>query len=110
MPDLVPTYRPAYMQAERSVNRRIYDRMRRRKAGSDREAIQFYDSQAWDRLRQIRLSMNPWCMVCESRGIGEPATIVHHIKEVRTHWELRLELDNTQSLCRSCHSRLHAIQ
>jgi 5-methylcytosine-specific restriction enzyme A len=108
MADKVPTFRPAWAQTQRTESQRLYDRFRRRRSGSDREAIRFYDSEAWDRLRQIRLSVNPYCMICESRGIGEPATIVHHVKDVRTHWELRLELDNTQSLCRSCHSRVHA--
>jgi len=111
MPDRVPTYRPPHQLAQRSEGQRYYDRMRRARTaeqGGQREAQRFYTSDAWRRLRLLRLSLHPWCQCCEAKGIGEPATIVHHITPVREWWELRLELENTQSLCQSCHSRVHA--
>jgi 5-methylcytosine-specific restriction protein A len=59
----------------------------------------------WQRLRAYKLRLNPLCETCLVNGIVTAAEEVDHIKPVRDYPELRLVLDNLQSMCKSCHSR-----
>jgi len=59
----------------------------------------------WQRLRAYKLRLNPLCEECLKHGIVEPAEEVHHIKSVEQYPELRLVLDNLESLSKSCHSK-----
>ncbi len=72
------------------------------------EARRFYNSRAWKRLRIIKLTNNPYCAECLTRGLHVPATHVHHEIEVLDRADLSLDLGNLISLCHSCHSRHHA--
>ena len=62
-----------------------------------------YDA-AWRRVRDKRRLLNPFCQDCEERGRIECMEIVDHVIPVDVDPTLRLELDNTRSLCRSCHA------
>lgn len=70
----------------------------------------FYNSKEWKELRLIKLSMNPACELCFANGrfITKPL-IVHHIIEVADDWSERLTLSNLQTVCRSCHNKLHGL-
>jgi len=48
--------------------------------------------------------MNPICEVCEELDLIRPVEEVDHIKEIRDGGEI-FDIDNTRSLCRSCHAR-----
>ena len=61
----------------------------------------FYVSVGWRRLRLYKLTQTPFCEWCPKITI---ATEVHHIKEVKTNPELRLDFTNLVSLCKTCHS------
>ncbi len=63
----------------------------------------FYVLRPWRNLRAYKLTINPFCERCPP-DLLTIATEVHHIKEVKTHPELSLELDNLESLCKPCHS------
>lgn len=68
----------------------------------------FYKSKEWQELRLIKLSMTPVCEVCWSNGrLSQHRLIVHHIVEIAADWSLRLSLDNLQTVCGSCHNRIH---
>jgi 5-methylcytosine-specific restriction enzyme A len=97
VPESVPTHRP-----HAASRHRDYDRFAR-----DREAIVFYHSAAWRKLAALKRRLSPLCELCEARGITNLAEMVHHKREVRDDAQARLDLDNMQSLCWSCHSRLH---
>jgi 5-methylcytosine-specific restriction enzyme A len=97
MPERVPTHRP-----HAASRHRDYDRFVR-----DREATAFYHSAAWRKARLAKLSSSPLCELCEAQGRVVLAELVHHKREVRDDVQARLDLDNMQSLCWSCHSRLH---
>lgn len=61
---------------------------------------------AWSRIRQSYAKEHPFCEKCFERGIIVPVVEVHHIvplSEGGTHAR-----DNLISLCKSCHSRIHA--
>lgn len=68
------------------------------------EQRKFYNSKAWEKLRQVFLIENPFCVHCEHEHITRLADHCDHIKPIRTHWHLRLEWSNLQSLCLTCHS------
>ena len=58
----------------------------------------------WYRVRDQRRLLNPFCQHCEQRGKLVLMAIADHIIPVSVRPDLRLELDNTQSLCRRCHA------
>ena len=68
----------------------IYTRPSAHKRGYDR---------TWQRLRLLKLSLNP---VCEN-GDNSPAVEVDHVIPLRLGGSNRLS--NLRSLCKSCHSR-----
>ncbi|MBM0064771.1 HNH endonuclease [Alkalicoccobacillus gibsonii] len=86
----------------------------------------FYKSSAWrgnksrKGVRQLALERDNYeCQECKRNGLvhvdskkieGERKSIelnVHHLKEIYTHPELALELDNTETLCLDCHNIIH---
>nr|WP_319946918.1 HNH endonuclease signature motif containing protein [Paenibacillus caseinilyticus] len=70
--------------------------------------MSFYKSSAWLSTRQAALIWdNHSCQYCLQEQRLTPAVMVHHIKEVRKAWALRLQLDNLVSLCDACHNRIH---
>jgi 5-methylcytosine-specific restriction endonuclease McrA len=69
------------------------------------ELQKFYDSSAWRALRKLKLQRNPMCEICFAYGRLTEATIVDHIVAVRDSYEGRLDIENLQSVCLSCHSR-----
>ena len=46
---------------------------------------------------------------CQSCGIGEEV-IAHHIKAILDEPDLVLDINNGQTLCRTCHIRIHNEQ
>jgi len=55
--------------------------------------------ETWRRYRRWYLDQHPVCKLC-----GKGATEVDHIRPL-AHGGAKYELDNLQSLCKSCHSR-----
>jgi 5-methylcytosine-specific restriction protein A len=68
------------------------------------ERNRFYQRAAWKALRAQRLSIEPLCRECRSAGRLVEAAVVDHIVAITDNGEA-LALDNTQSLCVSCHNR-----
>lgn len=50
---------------------------------------------------------NNECQICKRNGRHTKAVIVHHIKHLDDHWELRLDPDNLESVCFQCHENEH---
>jgi 5-methylcytosine-specific restriction enzyme A len=94
--------RPSGAPTKRETDR-LYDRTKR-----NPESKKFYDSVAFRNCRQIKLCKDPWCEKCLKRDVYTPANIVHHVKPIEDYPELRLDIDNMESNCASCHSRWHA--
>lgn len=83
--------------------RRYYDQHIR-----DKQATSFYHSVEWKRAREQALMRDHGlCQHCLKEKRITQADMVHHIKEVQTHWEMRLVLSNLLSLCNSCHNKVH---
>lgn len=78
---------------------------KRYNAKRDPKYRRFYNSKAWRMMAAKRLQDDGFrCRMC--KGI---ATEVDHIIPIQTTegWPLRLDYDNTQSLCTVCHNKKH---
>ena len=71
--------------------------------------VAFYASPTWRKLSTNYRKHNPLCVHCLEIGITKPADLVDHIKEVRDLYAERLNIDNLQSLCHSCHNTKTAM-
>ena len=81
---------------DKAKETRYYDKNRR-----DKRSTAFYNSKEWRALSAYVLMINNYqCAEC-----GKVATEVHHIIEVKDDWSKRLDIDNLQPLCTSCHTR-----
>ena len=65
-----------------------------------------YDA-TWQKVRNIKANQDPLCEICLKQGMVKPLDVVHHIKPVETHPELRLVMSNLMSLCTACHEEIH---
>lgn len=78
-----------------------------------KDKMRFYRSKDWLYLREQALKRDNYeCQQCKRDGLvkigsGKTKLNVHHIKEIETHPELALELDNLETLCVSCHNKVH---
>lgn len=55
-------------------------------------------------IRATRIRIEPLCRHCRERGIVKAAKEVDHIIPHKGDMDLFLDIENTQSLCKSCHS------
>ena len=101
MPTRAPTHRPKHAVAARKATAAAHDRFR----GS--AASRGYDSR-WEKVRQMKVALDPLCEDCFSHGYTQPASEVHHIVSIKEDATLRLELTNLMSLCHKCHRRIEA--
>lgn len=61
----------------------------------------------WRKVRDLYIKAHHFCEECFCKhGILKPAEHVHHIKPLEKGGTN--EADNLMSLCKSCHSKLHA--
>ncbi|WP_442893615.1 HNH endonuclease [Bacillus sp. 2205SS5-2] len=68
----------------------------------------FYRSIVWRKKREYILKRDGFlCQECKKYGVNRDANIVHHIKELEHHPELRLSNNNLVSVCAKCHNKLH---
>ena len=61
---------------------------------------------AWKRIRDSYVKTHPFCEICLEKGVAVPVEEVHHkvpLAEGGSHAR-----DNLISLCKSCHSEIHA--
>ncbi|MGE7091670.1 HNH endonuclease [Lysinibacillus sp. NPDC048646] len=72
------------------------------------QLMKFYKSREWMQLRQKALMRDNYeCQLCKAAGRYHKAENVHHMKEVKTHPHLSLNLGNLQCLCIKCHNDVH---
>lgn len=77
-------------------------------AGRDRGSAHArgYDRN-WEKLRRMKLAANPICEIqthCKGMIPESAAVEVDHRIPIREQPDLRLDWDNLQSACKSCHS------
>lgn len=68
----------------------------------------FYKSSAWLKCRAFVLMRdNHLCQICLKDELLVRGNTVHHILELETHPELALDPENLETLCASCHNKMH---
>ncbi len=72
----------------------------------------FYSSDAWQKARDAyKRSKGGLCEICWSKGIVNPAEIVHHKIHLSPNNindpNITLSFDNLQCVCRECHAHIH---
>lgn len=92
MPTIPKPKRKSYLP-EREVQGR------RRHANSE-----FYQSQAWRRVRHGYLAEHPLCAECARHGRVTAARVVDHIVPINEGGE-RFDHNNLQGLCDNCHNQ-----
>lgn len=95
--DTVGTYCDRCQRDER-------ERERRNESNRDSGDSSAYDA-TWQKLREKYISRNPLCERCRRRGETTPAEEVHHVIPIREDRHERLNPENLEALCRSCHAR-----
>lgn len=69
---------------------------------------EFYHSAEWQEVRQAVLERDHYlCQVCKQRGIVKQATTVHHLIPLRVDYSKRLDVENLETICQSCHNKEH---
>lgn len=90
-----------YCEEHAKVMNKTYE-----KYGRDKEAVRRRYGRAWKRIRDSYVKTHPFCELCFEKGMIVPVEEVHHkvpLAEGGTH-----DRSNLISLCKSCHSRIHA--
>ncbi len=97
MPTKAPTHRPHGSTARQQ--HRQYDRRR------GKTAERGYDAD-WRKVAVLRRRLDHClCQRCRKEGRSTLSNLVDHIVPVHVRPDLRLDLDNTQVLCASCHGK-----
>ncbi len=65
----------------------------------------FYSTNAWSKMSKQYKINNPLCVMCEKRGIVRAVKYVDHIIPILINFDLRLDVENLQSLCSRCHAK-----
>ena len=73
------------------------------------EMREFYSSKAWRSLRRYKAQISPLCEECERKGLVEPGREVDHRIAIKDGGQ-RLDINNLQNLCRSCHARKSSLE
>lgn len=71
--------------------------------------MEFYRSKAWRNTSRAKLQAAGYKCRAGLSGCNGIACEVHHIKPIQTEegWDLRLDWDNLEPLCTSCHNGRH---
>lgn len=100
---LVP-YNEKFCEKHERKRNSDYDRYEyRKKIGG--KYFKFYKTTQWRKLSTSFRLKNPVCKGCLTKNVIRKADVVDHIQPIRTPegWRNRLNEDNLQSLCHSCH-------
>jgi len=70
-----------------------------------RERQSFYQGKKWQDMRIYILYRDKTCMICSTEEHPVMAEEVDHIIDIVDRPDLRLDPQNLQGLCKSCHSK-----
>lgn len=88
---------------EKAKQHKKYDELR---FTTEPHIRKFYSSKVWKNTRNSVMMEHDWvCANCKRNNLITPAKIVDHIVEVKDDWDRRLDTDNLEPLCHSCHNK-----
>ena len=103
-----------YCEACRPIMERRHEQAKQRKAEQynkrrDPKYLKFYRSKEWRITSKTKLVQVSYQCEAGLEGCRHIATEVHHIKPIQTPegWERRLDFDNLEAVCVSCHNKRH---
>ena len=98
--------RAAAQERKAEYKRRKYNRQYNRQR--DPKYLAFYRSGPWKNTSRTKLQDADYKCEAKLDGCKGLACEVHHIKALKTAegWERRLDWDNLQAVCTSCHNQL----
>lgn len=101
------SYSEDELQHLRKRNTQRYNREVRHNAYNT-EYTTFYNSTAWKKARkQVLLRDNYMCQHCLAKGVvNDEDLIVHHKIELKQDWSKRLDMENLEAVCISCHNKI----
>ena len=73
----------------------------------------FYKSKAWrNKRKQVLLRDKYMCQECLRNGVikntnSNERFYIHHIVEIKDDWDKRLDMDNLETVCATCHINKH---
>lgn len=103
--DISKTYCSKHENHSTKEYNKQYERMRK-STEEGREYKRFYDSKEWKSLRyQVLLESGFLCKICLDNGVYSEAEIGDHIIPTKVRWDLRLDRDNVQGVCKECHNK-----
>lgn len=95
------------MERKREYKAKKYNRTYNKRR--DPKYLTFYRSKEWRLLSRAKLQDCGYRCEAKLDGCTGLATEVHHIKAIQTDegWELRLDWENLEGVCTSCHNGRH---
>lgn len=99
----------AEAQAAEAAERRAEYNRRKYNKRRDPKYLTFYRSKDWRTLSRVFLQDKKYKCEAGLEGCQRLAVEVHHKDPIQTDagWERRLDWDNLEALCTSCHNRRH---
>ena len=103
------SYTQTELQDYRKANTKRYNSVVRHNR-YNKEYTAFYNSTQWRKLRQqVLMRDNYLCQHCLAEGVvNDKNLIVHHIVELKDDWSKRLDMENLEAVCFSCHNKIHS--
>ena len=103
------SYTQTELQDYRKANTKRYNQEVRQN-GRNKEYTAFYNSTQWRKLRQqVLIRDNYLCQHCLAEGVvNDKDLIVHHKIELKRDWSKRLDMENLEVVCFSCHNKIHS--
>lgn len=89
-----------YCTKHTNHNHKQYEKIRT-STEEGRTYKRFYDTKEWKSLRYQAMLRDGFICVC----CGKEAKVGDHIIPTKVRWDLRLDINNTQSLCFDCHNK-----
>ncbi len=89
-----------YCEKHRKERQKEYELYQRKYNHRER-----YDGR-WDKVRNIYIKNHPLCEECLKENITTVGELVHHKIPIEDGGE-KYDFDNLETVCRSCHSKLH---
>lgn len=102
------SYTEDELQEYRKANGKRYNQEVRQNRYNG-EYTAFYNTTAWKKIRkQVLLRDDYLCQHCLAKGIvNDKDLIVHHKIELKRDWSKRLDMENLEAVCVSCHNKIH---
>ena len=94
-----------YCSKHTNHNHKQYEQIRT-STEEGRAYKRFYDTKEWKSVRYQAMIRDGFvCVICLGHSIYTEATIGDHIIPTKVRWDLRLDIDNVQSVCFECHNK-----